>query len=119
MSEPSTKSATQAFMRESVPDGGSQRVDGLGHSRLTADERPEAVRPPSTPARRSSDVLADHRLSLGAVEDKLRAATRENTILRSRNRQLASALADAARRGTAAHHLAHHDVLTGLQIACC
>lgn len=41
-------------------------------------------------------------------------ASRENELLKSRNRQLARALADASQRGTAAHHLAHHDVLTGL-----
>jgi diguanylate cyclase (GGDEF)-like protein len=106
MSEPSTKSAAPVAARESLSDDSKQHVDGLGLA--------DAVNPPSTRGRRSSDVLEDERLALGAVEQKLRAATRQNAILRSRNRQLARALADAAERGTAAQHLAHHDVLTGL-----
>jgi diguanylate cyclase (GGDEF)-like protein len=48
------------------------------------------------------------------MKEKLEAALRENERLKAQNRSLARDLAAASRRGTEAHHLAHHDVLTGL-----
>ena len=111
MSEPSTKSATPVALPESPFDGGRRHVEGLAPASSDIGERVDAA---FARGRRSSDVLEDQRLALGTVEEMLRAATRENAILRSRNQQLARALAEAAQRGTAAQHLAHHDVLTGL-----
>jgi len=64
--------------------------------------------------RRASDSLPVDVCMLTAVEEQLRNARRENECLRARNQRLTRAMADVAERGTAAHHLAHHDVLTGL-----
>jgi diguanylate cyclase len=64
--------------------------------------------------RRASDAAQDDLLTLAQIEEKLRTARRENECLKARNQRLARALASAAERGSAAQHLAHHDVLTGL-----
>jgi diguanylate cyclase (GGDEF)-like protein len=48
------------------------------------------------------------------MNEKLEAALRENDRLKAQNQSLARDLAAASRRGTEAHHLAYHDILTGL-----
>jgi diguanylate cyclase (GGDEF)-like protein len=89
--------------------------------REAVDGAPTGAREPATLAqsqpsrgRRAADVCEGEQLTFDEVQERLRTANRENLILKSRNRQLSRALADASRRGTAAHHLAHHDALTGL-----
>jgi len=83
----------------------------------SADAIPAAAPTPSvaTPQRRrASDAEQEGLLALIAIEDKLRAALLENDRLKAKNLSLARALAEAAQLGIAAHHLAHHDSLTGL-----
>jgi len=115
MTELSTKSMTRVAARESPPSQETEQyVDPPSTSNASGDESTQAACAPSSHRRRASDASDNDQLTLSAVEEKLRAASRENALLKSRNRQLAQALADASQRGTAAHHLAHHDVLTGL-----
>lgn len=92
----------------------AQMTDGSIATGMTADERPQGKSVAPVYRRRASDASPDDLLTLTAIEEKLRTARRENECLKARNQRLARALADAAERGTAARHLAHHDVLTGL-----
>jgi diguanylate cyclase len=114
MSEPSPKLAPRAALRESPSEEAAECADapGVGGSSRRGLSAAEQVR--ATPRRRASDIADEELLTFSAVEEKLRIASRENECLKARNRQLAQALADAAQRGSAAHHLAYHDVLTGL-----
>lgn len=80
----------------------------------SADERTQAETGGAAQRRRASDSLPVDVHMLTAVEEQLRTARRENECLRARNQRLARALVDVAERRSAAHHLAHHDVLTGL-----
>lgn len=89
-------------------------TDGSIAANRSPDERPQGQSAAPVYRRRASDSAQDDLLTLTAIEEKLRTARRENECLKARNQRLARALADAAQRGTAAHHLAHHDVLTGL-----
>ncbi len=111
---------TKSSVGNAVRQPQSEDKEREGDSAIV-DGAPTAARAPAAFAqarpsrgRRASDVCEDEQLTLGAVQEKLRSANRENLILKARNRQLARALADASRRGTAAYHLAHHDALTGL-----
>jgi diguanylate cyclase len=92
----------------------AQMTDGSNAANRSPDERPQGQSAAPVYRRRASDSAQDDLLTLTAIEEKLRTARRENECLKARNQRLARALADAAQRGTAAHHLAHHDVLTGL-----
>jgi diguanylate cyclase (GGDEF)-like protein len=114
MSELSSKSSPRVVMRKSSTEESSERAHSPEGDNASGAKAPEAAHIPSSRRRRASDAPDEDLLTLSGVEEKLRAATRENEFLKLRNRQLARALADASQRGTAAHHLAHHDVLTGL-----
>ena len=116
MPEPGTKSQSRAAVRQPRADEDERQRDSAVVDGLPAERHEPATFAESRPphGRRASDASDEEQLSLSAVEEKLRIANRENLMLKSRNRQLARALADASRRGTAAHHLAHHDALTGL-----
>ena len=115
-SEPGTKSPGRTAVRQPQSEGNTRYGDGAVVDRVSMEGRVPAplAAARSSRGRRASDAPHEEQLTFSAVEEKLRAANRENLILKSRNRQLARALADASRRGTAAHHLAHHDALTGL-----
>ena len=114
MSEPNTKSLSQVDVRESTSQEAKPRPIARDLNGASADKSIQTACEPASRDRRASDTPENEQLALRSVEEKLRAAARENALLKSRNRQLARALADASQRGTAAHHLAHHDVLTGL-----
>jgi diguanylate cyclase len=114
MPESATKSLTRVAGRESLSQEKAPYDDLPDASNAPGVARSPTGRAPSSRSRRASDASEDERLILSDVEERLRAASRENATLKSRNRQLARALADASQRGTAAHHLAHHDALTGL-----
>jgi len=92
----------------------AQMTDGSIAAKRSADERTQGQSATPVYGRRASDSAQDDLLTLTTIEEKLRTARRENECLKARNQRLVRALADAAERGTAAHHLAHHDVLTGL-----
>jgi len=114
VSELNAKSATQVLLRKARTEESSQDAHSTDLNTASGDQRFEAANASSLRRRRASDAPEDDLLSLSGVEEKLRIAKRENEFLKLRNRELTQALADASRRGTAADHLAHHDVLTGL-----
>ena len=114
MSEPSPKLAPRTALRESPSAEAVKCADAPGVGDLSRGGPSAATQVQTSPRRRASDTSDEDLLTFSAVEERLRIASRENECLKARNRQLAQALADASQRGSAAHHLAHHDVLTGL-----
>lgn len=114
MSEPSPKSASRVALRKSPTEEITQGAVSPSVDDASGDELSETGCAPSLCRRRASDAPEDDLLSLSGVKEKLRIAKRENEFLKSRNQELIRELADASQRGMAAHHLAHHDVLTGL-----
>jgi diguanylate cyclase (GGDEF)-like protein len=114
MSEPGTKSPIAVAVRQPRSEGNRRHGDRAAADAAQMDACAPFPESPPTRGRRASDVSGEEQLAFSAVQEKLRSANRENLMLKSRNRQLARALADASRRGTASHHLAHHDALTGL-----
>ena len=88
------------------------RMPALDHNVSAASAPPTGADESPAPAnkRRSSDPQTD----LASIENKLHVAQQENMRLKARNQRLAAELAMASQRGTEAHHLALHDILTGL-----
>jgi diguanylate cyclase (GGDEF)-like protein len=68
----------------------------------------------SSHRRQAPEGLQTDLLALASIKKKLEAALRDNDRLNAENRSLTRDLAAASRRGIEAHHLAYHDVLTGL-----
>jgi len=114
MLEPSPKLAPGTAPRESPSAETAECADAPGVGDLLRRGPSAAAQIRPSPRRRASDTSDEDLLTFSDVEERLRMASRENECLKARNRQLSQALADAAQRGSAAHHLAHHDVLTGL-----
>jgi len=114
MSEPIPKLAPGTALRESPSQGPAECADAPGIGASSKEGPSGAAQLRTSPRRRATDTADADLLTFSAVEERLRIASRENECLKARNRQLAQALADASQRGSAAHHLAHHDVLTGL-----
>ena len=77
------------------------------------DESPQKNGMPSH-RRHVSEVSQTDLPELASIRKKLKAALRDNDRLKTENQSLARDLAAASQRGNEAHHLAYHDVVTGL-----
>jgi len=112
MSAPNPRAMRRADSCDSPLARADEAEAPLGNA-ISPNETPQESAAPSD-RRRSSHVSHYDLLALAWIEEKLQAAQRENDCLKTRNQSLAQELAAASQRGTEAHHLAHHDGLTGL-----